>query len=136
MSLKNRLRISIVGLVVTIVLVLSLLNLHNTVQERLHDANERGVLLAQQVKTYVLERIREQTQTLPAQPTLDAQKQLWYNAVRRDRLLQEVLAKSVSSTSFVVEILVLDESNRVLLSSLPHPGGASIQEGPAMADLS
>ena len=59
MSLKTRLRIAILALVLTVVLALTALNLHNTIEESFSNSQQRAELIAELVKSYTLERIRE-----------------------------------------------------------------------------
>src|SRR5689334_7669083 len=107
MSLKSRLRISILVLVVTIVLVLSALNVSSAMDETLHDVQERATRLAQQVKTYVLERLSEHPGSTD-----------WKTRIVNDPVIARVLDASMSNASNAVEILITDENNRVLVSSL------------------
>ncbi len=123
MSLKSRLRISILVLVVTIVVVLSALHVRTSLDETLTDVHERAILLVQQVKTYVLERVNEHG---PVSGDFTRNKLAWYTSVQRDPVLARVLEKSMSNASYVVEIAVLDENNRVLLSSLPRRTGLQL----------
>ena len=58
LTLRNRLRISILGLVVTIVLALSVLNLQSTVQVTFADAEERARLVAAQITSYLSGKIQ------------------------------------------------------------------------------
>lgn len=116
LSIKARLQISIIALVATITLVLSFLHLDGVIGETLSDTSERATLIANHVKTYVIETTSRNTPPAPL-PTLQAQKQFWYESVRKDPVLPHLLEKSLSNPTSVVEILVLDEHDRVLAAS-------------------
>jgi hypothetical protein len=68
MSLKTRLRIAILTLVLTVVLALTALNLHNTIEESFSNSQQRAELIAELVKSYTLERIRERAAMEPDEP--------------------------------------------------------------------
>lgn len=122
MSLKARLRIAILGLVVPIVLAISILYLQSAIAEGLEDAGARAELIASHVRSHVLDRIAERlaqrTPPLPPGTPLAEQKQLWYAIVRDDAPLARMLEKMVSSSSSVIEIMVSDEQGRILASSI------------------
>src|SRR5438270_1323156 len=128
MSLKARLRIAILGLVVGIVLALSLLNLQSSVEETFDDALERAELTAQQVKTFVIERIPEQAARLPrANTSFDETKQTWYDVVRNDKILPRILERSMTNSTFVIEIAVTDDAGRILAASTPELRGTQLE---------
>ena len=135
MSLKARLRIAILGLVVGIVLALSLLNLQSSVEETFNDALERAELTAQQVKTFIVERIPEQAARRgDTQKSFDDTKQIWYDVVRNDKILPRILERSMTNSTFVIEIAVTDESGRILAASTPELRGTGMGNQRSFAD--
>lgn len=135
MSLKARLRISILALVATIVLGISVLNLHRTVEQSLRDAQERAQLLAQQVKTYVLESVQWRIAAIADPPvTLAHNKSAWYEAVRKDQALARVLQKTMSNSSFVVEAMILADDGTVLTGSDPARAGQKLGRTETFSD--
>ena len=121
LSIKARLRISIIALVVTIILTLSFLHLDGVVGETLGDVAERAHLLGDQIKSYVIET---SNRTLPPAgvPPLE-RKRRWYEGVKRDPILPHILQQSLTHSSSVVEVSVLDDADRVLASSTPGREG-------------
>ncbi len=110
LTLKNRLRISILGLVVTIVLALSVLNLQNSVQESLDDAEERASLVAEQITSYLSEAIQAK-----GTPPVDSRTAEAFAA--SDSVLTRMLQRYSVLSAFVSEILVTDTQNRILAAS-------------------
>ncbi|HUS05137.1 MAG TPA: histidine kinase dimerization/phospho-acceptor domain-containing protein, partial [Bryobacteraceae bacterium] len=136
MTLKARLRISILALVLTIVLALSALNLHNTIDESFSNAEERAQLIAEQVKSYTLERIRERAALVETNSPADlaSRKNLWYKIVREDRVLPRILEKTMSSSSGVIEILLVSEDGNILAASSPGRAGQQFQQSTLMSE--
>jgi hypothetical protein len=122
MSLKNRLRISILLLVISVVLALTALNLQSSVQETFADSDERARLLADEVQIFAIERIRETKGLIPADAVL-----------RGDAPLARILERIPRSTSFVTQILVADDQNRVLAASDPKQVGEVLPGRPSLA---
>ena len=110
LSLRNRLRISILGLVVTVVLALSVLNLQSSVQETFADAEERARLVAAQIASYLSGRME-------AEGTPPANSQAAEDMASDDPVLSQMLHRSSIYSGFVSEILVTDARNRILAAS-------------------
>jgi signal transduction histidine kinase len=135
MSLKTRLRIAILALVLTVVLALTALNLHNTIEESFSNSQQRAELIAELVKSYTLERIRERAAMEPAEPAeLGARKDLWYKIVREDRVLPRILEKTMSNSSGIIEILIVTEDGQILAASSPGRAGKKFEPSPSLAD--
>ncbi len=115
LSIKARLRISIIVLVVTIILTLSVLHLDGVVGESLEDTAERAHLLGDQIKSYVIETTNRSIP--PAGVSLATRKQVWYDAIKQDPILPRLMQQSLTHSSSVVEVAILDSDNRVLASS-------------------
>ena len=98
LTLRNRLRISIFALVVTVVFALSVLNLQSSVQERFADADERAQLVASQVANFLNRETASETAIAGS-------------------VLSQMLERSSIYSSVVSEILVTDGNNRIVASS-------------------
>jgi len=131
--LKARLHISIVALVVTIMLALCFLHLDGVVGQSLGNTADRAQLLGDQIKTYVLETANRHLPSSQA-GSLDEQRAQWYDTIRKDAILPRILERSITHTSNVVEILVLDADNRVLASSTPGRVGQKQPEDKSVKD--
>ena len=109
-TIRNRLRISILGLVVTIVLALSVLNLQSTVQVTFADAEERARLVAAQITSYLSGKI--QAEGIPPRDARAAEAM-----AGGDPVLTRMLQQSSVYSRFVSEVLVTDTRNRILAAS-------------------
>jgi signal transduction histidine kinase len=103
LSIRARLRISIVALVTAIVLALSALHLHAVIGETLDDVGERTRMVGDQVSAYLVETLNR----------LGADRQA---AIRTDASLRRLLQRALTRSSAVVDVAVLDQSNRVLVA--------------------
>ena len=120
MSLKTQLRISIVTLVTLMVLAQCVVSLRLAAVANFDDALERAGAIATMVQYQVAERINEKASSVKPPPaTMEEMRQLWQRIVEDDAALQASLAKMLASPSAVVEILVCDESGRILAASTP-----------------
>jgi len=120
MSLKTRLRISIVTLVTLLVLAQCVVSLRIAAEANFQDAVERAQAIASQVRHLVLQRVNEQAGLVTEKPvTMEGHKELWQRIVAGDPALPELLEKTMASSSAVVEILVCDDAGQILASSSP-----------------
>jgi signal transduction histidine kinase len=120
MSLKTRLRISIVTLVTLLVLAQCVISLRIAAEDKFRDAMERSQSILEQARHLVLVRVNEQAAAArPAPRTMAESKALWQSIVARDEALASLLTKVVASSSAVVEVLVCDDQGAVLASSSP-----------------
>jgi signal transduction histidine kinase len=136
MSLKARLRISIVALVVSVVLALSALNLYSVATAKFGDLTERATATAQQVQTMLVQRLAQQTAELPAPVTLEETKAQWTGIVERDQQLAALLEDTLASSRTILEIQVVGETGRILASSDPAGAGARAKPLPSLANWS
>ena len=134
MSLKSRLRISIVALVVGVVLALAALNLYSVATAKFSDLTERATATAQQVQTMLVTRLAQQTTGLPAPATLEETKAQWTAIVREDGQFAQLLQDTLASSRTVLEIQVAGESGRVLASSDPAAVGSPAKLLPNLAN--
>jgi hypothetical protein len=137
MSLKTRLRVSIVVLVIAVVLSLSALNLHSFANARFDDLRERARTTALQVQIMLMQRVSEQVARKPPPKNLEETKRLWAEIVVYDDELAQLLeATMASSSQTVVEILVVGENRSILAASDPSRVGQTARKLPELAELS
>lgn len=140
MSLKTRLRISIVTLVTLLVFAQCVVSLRIAAEANFNDALERAQAIALQVRYFVEQRVNEQArQVTPPPVTIEATKRLWERIVDEDMALPMLLEKTMASSNAIIEILICDENSRVLAASTPSrvhtifdslPGFAEWKERP------
>ncbi|MCW5976887.1 MAG: hypothetical protein KIT09_02360 [Bryobacteraceae bacterium] len=118
MQPKTRLTLLIVALVATVVLLLSSLYLYSLAGSRFQDVMGNSRVAAEQVKNYLLQRVREQTRLLPP-AGLEETKLMWRQFVRDDPLFTSFLVGTIASSSGVVEIFITDGEGTVLSTSNP-----------------
>ena len=136
MSLKNRLRLSIVALVMTVVVALSVLHVHSVVESRFQDGLELATIGGMQVESFILQIVDEQTADYQPPPeTLEDVKKVWSEIVEQDAGLAALLQKLTGSTPVIVEILVTGESDRILSASFPSLRGQKVQERPSFDEF-
>ena len=136
MSLRTRLQLSIVALVVTVVLALSLLHIHGVVESRFRDALELANISATQVEGFILQVVNEQTPSWQPPPTSDREvEQIWTEIVEQDAGLSTLLQKLVGSSPVIVEAIVSGKNDRVLAGSFPSKGGQKIDPLPRFEDF-
>jgi len=117
-SLKARLRLAVVALVVVIVSAVSLLNVHRLAEARFQDFAQRAAMAAQQVKSFLIYRVRDLSQRRqPAPESVEEAVALWQDMVREDPDLAAMLDSTVASARVVVEILVAGRDGRILAAS-------------------
>jgi PAS domain S-box-containing protein len=134
MSLKTRLRISIVVLVVAVVAAFSALGLHSIADVKFEDLLDRATFIAQQVQSTLLQRLTEKMSAYPPTSSLEQTKAVWTAIVLQDQDLAESLRNSLASSRTVIEIQVVGESGVVLSSSDPSSIGEKAERLPKFAD--
>jgi len=118
MSLKNRLRVSIVTLVSLLVLAQCVMSLRITAEASFKDVLDRAGSVAYQVRNMLLQRVNEQTvAAFPPPANLEESKKLWRSIIAEDTALPELLKTTVASWTTLVEILVCDEDGQILTAS-------------------
>jgi signal transduction histidine kinase len=135
MSLKNRLRISIVALVAVLMLAQSVLSLTFLARATFNDAFERAQGLAQQVLHLVTQRVNEKVMYISPPPvTQEEIKDVLIRLVEEDPALPSLLEKTMASSTSAVEILVCSDTGRILVSSSPSQTRLTFQSLPDLAD--
>jgi hypothetical protein len=145
MSLKTRLRISIVALVVIVVTALSVLHIHSVIDARFTDSIERAdtVLdrvegnLTKQIQDQIGIRLAREQQTTPAasEPNLQDLVGLATEIIERDSTVVTMLEQTMATSQSIVEIVVTGENNRILASSQLDRQGQRIQQLPSFGDF-
>ncbi len=136
MSLKNRLRLSIVALVVTVVVALSALHVHSVVESRFQDGLDLATIGGIQVESFILQIVDEKTANYQPPPeTLEDVKKVWSEIVEQDRGLAGLLQTLTGSTPVIVEILVTGENDRILSASFPSLRGQEVQTRPSFDEF-
>jgi signal transduction histidine kinase len=129
MSLRVRLILLIVALVGFVAVALSALHLNSLVNSLAAAAIERSQLASQQVSSFLIDHINQQSEDYGAPTTLDETKSLWYGIISSDREISNMLERSMAnSTSIVdiVEINVAGETGQILASSNPDRVGSTL----------
>jgi hypothetical protein len=134
MSLKTRLRISIVVLVVAVVAALSALSLHSIADVKFGDLLDRATFIAQQVQSTLLQRLGERMAAYPPTRSLEQTKAVWTAIVLQDQELAASLRNTLASSRTEIEIQVVGESGVVLSSSDPSSVGGKAEQLPKFAD--
>ncbi len=136
MSLKTRLRISIVALVVIVVTALSVLHIHSVIEARFDDTVERADTVLDRVQGNLTKQIKDQTEIrLQQQPTPPAAEMnlqdlvgLATEIIEHDATLSTMLEQVMATSQAIVEIVVTGENNRILASSQLDRQGQKIQQ--------
>ncbi len=136
MSLKTRLQLSIVALVVIVVTPLSLINVHNVIDTRFEDSLERATTAAGQVESFILQLVDQQTALRDPQPRdLEEVKTVWTEIVEQNEALASLLEKVMGSSQVIVETVVTDENDRILTGSLASRRGQKLPPLPSLEDF-
>jgi signal transduction histidine kinase len=125
MSLKTRLRISIVVLAVGVVTALSALTLESVASAKFQDLEERASSTALQVQGMLVERLNQRIAERPQPETFSEQKELWAQIIREDEEFSRFLQDTLASSRTVLEIQVVTNSGTVLSSSDPVSVGTT-----------
>lgn len=134
MSLKLRLLVTMVALVVITSLVLSAMHLNTVTETWLAHLDERSYTTAQTVKRWVLHRADESF-TQQESSTSDAIRSGYRDAIASDEELPLVLAGLLSQTKSIVEISVADERSTILASTNRARVGAHMPDRLTLKNL-
>ncbi|MCC7174548.1 MAG: hypothetical protein IT159_05070 [Bryobacterales bacterium] len=130
MSLKTRLRVSIITLVVALVAALSALALQSVATAKFEDLADRATTTALNVQTLLVQYLSSEDAFLPPASTVEEARRQWTELMERDPRLPALLNDLLAASRTVVEIQVADDAGRVLASSNPASAGktaASVQ---------
>jgi signal transduction histidine kinase len=139
MSLRTRLRISIVALVVTVVTALSVLHIHSVIEARFEDSVERASAVLDRVQGSLSDQIslRLEQRTTPAGSQVNLQDLVGFATaiIENDDTLSTMLEQVMATSQSIVEIVVTGENNRILASSQLDRQGQRIQQLPSVDDF-
>jgi signal transduction histidine kinase len=116
MSLKLRLLVTMVALVVVTSVVLSAMHLNTVTATWLAHVSERSNSTAQFVKRWVLHRI-EQGAPLPPNASIDEIRSRYLDSLTSDDAFPIMLAGLLADTRSIVEISVADEHSNIVAST-------------------
>ncbi len=118
MSLRNRLRFSIISLVTVMVAIQFLATLRVTADADFRNASQRSLSIATQVRSLLLDRLnQEAAKANPPPADLSEWVALWTTFLENDPSMPDLLEKLMASSSVAVEIQVCDEVGRILATS-------------------
>jgi len=125
LSLKARLHIATMVLILTLVFFLAGLNLHRALEQTFRDVQERAQTNTKMMRDFLVQRIDDRAATKRPKPQdLEEMKQVWKQILQEDSLIPKLLQKATASTSLVVDILITGPDGVVLTASNPaHSGG-------------
>jgi PAS domain S-box-containing protein len=108
MSLRTRLRISIVALAAVVVIALSVLYLYDFTRLAFHDAQQRALLVGNEVRNYVSERVNEDIGLRHLQPrTPDEFRDAAADIIRTDPRIARRLRESRASYDAVLNVVII-----------------------------
>ena len=118
MSLKARLRISIVTLVTMLVLMQCVATLRFTIEDKFNEVQDRAESIKQQTRLQVQQRVSDRMAAYKPQPvTFEETKAVIYRLVASDTFLPVVLRSSLIGSPTIGEIQVCDVDGVILTSS-------------------
>ncbi len=118
MSVKIRLTVSLVGMVVLAVLVLSSLHIHSQVSQALDHVRERSEGTADFIVSWIKHRANEMEPATEGRRPASL-RQRWWSAIANDEELNEILARTLVSTTSIAEISIAGAEGKILASSNP-----------------
>ncbi|MBE7541077.1 MAG: ATP-binding protein [Bryobacteraceae bacterium] len=134
MSLKVRLTVTMVGMVVVAVLILSGMQLNGLVATWLAHNSERSRTTAEFVQRWVSYRVNEMPATPPG-TSIDEIRRSWVERIAADQELPGVLTGALIQTRSIVEISIAGPQNRILTSSNPERVGTLLASKLALEEL-
>jgi signal transduction histidine kinase len=135
MSLRNRLRFSIISLVTVMVAIQFLATLRVTAEADFDEALERSNSVAIQVRSFLTDRLgREQQTADPPPATIDDSVEIWTRFLEDDPSISGLLGKLMASSSLAVEIQVCDHLGKILASSSPSSARVTFKSVPDFAE--
>ena len=121
MSIRSRLRISIVSLVTIVVIALSAFYLYDFTRLAFEGAEARATHVATGVSGYVLDRIHEvMTGRRPQPANLQERIDAWTDIVKTDPYIASMLQRSAAHANIVVSIQICDSNGATLAASTPR----------------
>ncbi len=127
LSLKARLQIATLVLVLTLVFFLAGLNLQRSLQQTFLDVQYRAQTNATMMRDFLLQRIDDRVMTKrPPPKDLEETKLVWRRILQEDLLIPRLLQKALASSTLVADILITGQDGVVLTAPNPaHSGGTA-----------
>ena len=127
LSLKARLHIATIVMVLMLVFILAGLNLQRSLQQTFHDVQERAQTNTTMLRDFLVQRIDDRVMTRrPAPQGLEETKRVWRQILQEDLLIPQLLQKAMASSTLVFDILITGPDGVVLTASNPaHAGGTA-----------
>jgi PAS domain S-box-containing protein len=117
MSLKTRIRLSVAALVAVVVVLVSVVYLYDFTGSAIDSASDSAKQIGSEVAGYVVERVdqslRAQAEGLPSDQPM---RERVAGIIRTDRLIPQMLTRSVSTSPAVLDIIVFGPDGRMLTS--------------------
>ncbi len=124
MSLKTRVRISIVAPAITAVLILLALNIRGFVETKFRDMLDRAQGVSRQVGGFLMDRLETQAALAKPRPRgLEERKRLWAEIVSTDPAVSSLLNYALTDSSDLIEVFVENDDGVILASSTPGTAG-------------
>jgi signal transduction histidine kinase len=134
MSLKLRLLVTMVALVVVTSLVLSAIHLNTLTETWLAHVNERSATTGQFVKRWVMFRV-EQNPANSTEQSIESIRLVWRDSIAADEELSLMLSGILGEARPVVEISVADEQSKILASTNRARVGAQMPDRLTLRNL-
>ncbi len=123
LSLRTRLRLFVVVLMFSVVTSLSLFHLYTLGAFGFEDVLQRALNSAQEVNTFVIQRVKELAFDLPPERRAEDPRSLYTSLLRTDDETAEFLRDVAGNSRAIIEIAVADGSGHILADSLPYRVG-------------
>ncbi len=133
MKLQTRLRVFVLVLLIAVISVLSLLNLYSLGWAAFQDVLQRAEMSSQQVKSFLIQRLKELMADRPAPRTFEETKATWRGLVSSDDELALFLQNTTANSPVIVEIAVAGEGGHILADSSPSRVGRHAPDLPNLA---
>ncbi|HEY7334789.1 MAG TPA: ATP-binding protein [Bryobacteraceae bacterium] len=128
MSLRVRLILLIVTLVALVAVALSALYVDSLVDSVSEAAIERSKLASKQITTFLLDRIKEDSQDYERVSTEEETRALVYQIISSDPDIPTMLLTTLANSNYILEINVVSSSREILASNDPNRRGTTMRQ--------
>ena len=132
MTLKSRLRLTILLPLLAVAVAYSLFSLSTGASVLFREASERAMLLASQTQTLLVQRVDGYGKLKPAVASMRETEQQWRELTSKDEALAKMLEQTMASTRTAVEIDIRGQDGIVLSSSNPNNIGKQARQATPM----
>ena len=132
MTLKSRLRLTILLPLLAVAVAYSLFSLSTGASVLFREASERAMLLASQTQTLLVQRVDEYGKLRPAVASMRETERQWREFASKDEALAKMLEQTMASTRTAVEIDIRGQDGIVLSSSNPNNIGKQARQATPM----